>query len=130
MIYHIWTWKVLQNMEVVFPYHLLLWWRLIEISMNVHGLGGYLCCWRIFVLDTSPKTSIFGNLKVKADQLTQSEGYGRAIDLSEGQGHMPYMEEYVSLKVKVGHLTTLAQLTVSFILIWKFSEATSNLWQS
>ena len=43
-----------------------------------------------------PKTSIFGHLKVKADQLTQDESYGRAIDLSEGQGHMPYMEEHVS----------------------------------
>ena len=69
------------------------------------------------MLDTPPKPSIFGHLKVKADQLTQGEGYGRAIDLSEGQGHMPYMEKHVFLKVKVGHLTTLAQSTVSFILI-------------
>ena len=69
------------------------------------------------MLDTHPKTSIFGHLKVKADQLTEGEGYGRAIDLSGGQGHMPYIEEHVLLKVKVGHLTTLAQFTVSFILI-------------
>ena len=89
----------------------------MEISMNFHGFGGYLCSWRIFVLDTHPKTSIFGHLKVKADQLTEGEGYGRAIDLSGGQGHMPYIEEHVLLKVKVGHLTTLAQFTVSFILI-------------
>ena len=60
----------------------------------------------------TPKTSIFGHLKVKADQLTQGEGYGRAIDLSEGQGHIPYMEVHVLLKVKVDHLTTLAQFTV------------------
>ena len=45
------------------------------------------------MLDTPPKTSIFGHLKVKADQLTRGEGHGRAIDLSEGQGHMPYREE-------------------------------------
>ena len=32
----------------------------------------------------TPKTSIFGHLSVKADQQTCSEGYGRAIDLSEG----------------------------------------------
>ena len=89
----------------------------MEISMNFHGFGGYLYHWRIFVLNTPHKTSIFGHLKVKADQLTQGEGYGRAIDLSDGQGHMPYMEEHVLLKVKVGHLTTLAQVTVSFILI-------------
>ena len=55
-----------------------------------------------------PKTFIFGHVKVKADQLTQGEAYGRAIDLSEGQDHMPYMENHVFLKVKVGHLTTLA----------------------
>ena len=40
------------------------------------------------MLDPPPKTSIFGHLRVKVDQLTWGEGYGRAIDLSEGQG--PY----------------------------------------
>ena len=60
----------------------------MKISMNFHGFGGYLCCWTIFVLDTPPKTSIFGHLMVRADQLTQGEGYGRAIDLFEGQGHI------------------------------------------
>ena len=64
---------------------------------------------------------------VKADQLTQGEGYGRAIDLSEGQGHICYMENYVFLKVIVDHLTTLAQSTVSFILISTLHEATPNL---
>ena len=54
--------------------------------------------WRIFVLDTTPKTSIFGHLRVKADQLSCSGGYGRAIDLSEGQGHIPYMERHVLLE--------------------------------
>ena len=34
------------------------------------------------MLDTPPKTSIFGHLRVKVDQLTQGEGYGRAINLS------------------------------------------------
>ena len=31
-------------------------------------------------------------MKVKAEQLTQGEGQGRAIDLSEGQGHITYLE--------------------------------------
>ena len=79
------------------------------------------------MLDMTPKTSIFGHLRVKADQLTQGEGYGRATDLSEGQDHMPYMEKHVFLKVKVDHLTTLAQSTVSFILISTLHEATPNL---
>ena len=81
------------------------------------------------MLDTPPKTSIFGQLRVKADQLSCSEGYGRAIDLSEGQGHIPHMESHVLLKVKVGHLTTLASDTVSFILISTLHEATTNLYQ-
>ena len=89
----------------------------METSMNFHGFGDYLCSWRLFVLDTPPKTSIFGYLRVKTDQLTQGEGYGRVIDLSEGQSHMPYMENHVLLKVKVGHLTTLAQSTISSILM-------------
>ena len=64
------------------------------------------------MLDTPPKTSIFGHLRVKADQLSCSEGYGRAIDLSEGQGHIPYMEIHVLLRVKVDHLTSLTPDTL------------------
>ena len=79
--------------------------------------------WRLFVLDTPPKTSIFGHLRVKVDQLTQ------AIDLSEGQGHIPYMEIHVLLRVKVDHLTTLTPDTVSFILISTLHDATTNLYQ-
>ena len=71
----------------------------------------------IIVLDTHPKTSIFGHLSIKAAQLTQGEGYGRVIDLSEGQGHLPYIEIHMLLRVKVDHLTTLAPDTVSSILI-------------
>ena len=81
------------------------------------------------MLDTHPKTSIFGHLGVKVDQLTQGEGYGRAIDLSEGQGHILYMEIHVLLRVKVDHLTTLTPDTVSFILISTLHEATTNLYQ-
>ena len=99
----------------------------MEISMHSHGFGDYLCSWRIFGLDTPPKTSLSGHLGVKADQLTQGEGYGRVIDSSEGQGHMPYMEIHVLLKVKVGHLTTLAQPFVSFLLISTLHAATPNL---
>ena len=72
------------------------------------------------MLDTPPKTSIFGHLLVKADQLFCAEGYGRAIDLSEGQGHIPYMESHVLLKVKVGHLTTLSP----FLLLFHFDPGT------
>ena len=82
---------------------------------------------RLFVLDTPPKTSIFEHLRVKADQLSCNEGYGRAIDLSEGQSHIPYMEIHVLLRVKVDHLTTLTPDIVSFILISTLHEATTNL---
>ena len=81
------------------------------------------------MLDTPPKTSIFGHLRVKVDQLTQGERYGRTIDLSEGQGHIPYMEIHVLLRVKVDHLTTLTPDIVSFILISTLHEATTNLYQ-
>ena len=49
-----------------------------------------------------------------------------AIDLSEGQGHMPYMVRHVLLEGQVGHLTTLAPDTVSSILVSSLHEATSN----
>ena len=77
----------------------------------------------------TPKTSIFGHLWVKVVQLTQGEGYDRAIDLSEGQDHIPYMEIHVLLRVKIDHLTTLAPDIVSFILISTLHEATTNLCQ-
>ena len=89
--------------------------------------------WRLFVqleiicARHTPKTSIFGHLRVKVDQLTHSEGYGRAIDLSEGQGHVPYMEIHMLLMVKIDHLATLTPDTVSFILISTLHEATTNL---
>ena len=82
------------------------------------------------MLDTPPKTSIFGHLRVNADLLTQAEGYSRAIDLSEDQGHIPYVEIHVLLRVKVDHLTTLAPATVSSILISTLHETTTNLCQS
>ena len=82
------------------------------------------------MLDTPLKTSIIGHLRVKAAQLTQGEGYGRAIDLSEGQDHIPYMENHVLLRVKVDHLITLAPDNVSSILISTLHEATTNLCQS
>ena len=81
------------------------------------------------MLDTPPKTLIFGHLRVKADQLSYSEVYGRVIDLSEGQGNIPYMESHVLLRLKGSHLTTLAPDTVSFILISTLHEATTNLYQ-
>ena len=37
------------------------------------GFGDFLGGWRIFVLDTPPKTSIFGDLRIKADQLSHGE---------------------------------------------------------
>ena len=81
------------------------------------------------MLDTPPKTFICRHLRVKADQLSHGERYGRAIVLSEGQSHIPYMESHLLLRVKVGHLTTLAPDTVSFILISTLHEATINLYQ-
>ena len=44
----------------------------MEFSMMSPGFGDFLGGWRIFVLDTPPKTSIFGDLRVKADQLSHS----------------------------------------------------------
>ena len=54
-------------------------------------------------------------------------GYGRAIDSSQGQGHIPYMVRPCAFwKVKVDHLTTLAPDTVSSILVSTLLEATSK----
>ena len=123
LFYHIWTWKVLQNMGIVFPCHLLPWWGLMEISMNFHGLGGYLCCWGLFVHDTAlilPYLEIWRSRPI-------SWLKERATDLSEGQGHIPYMGGHVCLKVKVGHLTTLSQSLLLFHFDLEIGGVTPNL---
>ena len=124
--------KVLQNMGIVFPCHLLLQGKgMMEISMTFPWV------WRLSVqlgdnvCYTHPlKLPYLDTCRVKVDQLTWGEGYGRTIDLSEGQGHIPYMEIHVLLRVKIDHLITLTPDTVSFILISTLHEATTNLYQS
>ena len=51
----------------------------------------------------------------------------RAINLSEGQGHIPYMGKHVLLKVKVGHLTTLSPSLLLFHFDLELGEVTPNL---
>ena len=47
--------------------------------------------------------------------------------MSEGQGHIPYMEKHVLLKVKVGHLTTLSPFLLLFYFDLELGEVTPNL---
>ena len=105
LFYHIWTWKVLQNMGIVFPHHLLPQWRLMEISMNFHGFGCYLCSWRIYVLDTSPVNFHIWTSKGQGWTADSRRGLGQSIWLVWWS--RPYTI-YGYLKVKVSHLTTLA----------------------
>ena len=49
------------------------------------------------------------------------------MDLSEGQGHVPYMGQHVLLRVKVGHLTTLSPFLILFHFDLELGEVTSNL---
>ena len=77
------------------------------------------------MLDTPPKTTIFRDLKVKADLLSHGEGnclvwrsrpmtiLGRPCAFGSFQ------------KVKVSHLTTLTPDSLSSILVSTFHEATS-----
>ena len=51
----------------------------------------------------------------------------RAIDLSEGPGHIPYIEKHVLLRVKVGHLTTLSPFLLLFHFDLELGEVTPNL---
>ena len=51
----------------------------------------------------------------------------RASDFSEGQGHRPYVEKHVLLKVKVGHLTTLSSFPLLFHFDLELGEVTPNL---
>ena len=51
----------------------------------------------------------------------------RAINLSEGQDHIPYMEKHVLLKVKAGHLSTVSPFLLFFHFDLEIGEVTPNL---
>ena len=82
--------------------------------------------WRLFVLDTSPKTSIFGDLRVKADQLSCGGDMAGQLTCLKVKAIYHIRKAMCFLKVKVDHLTTLAPDTVSFILVSTHLEATPN----
>ena len=78
------------------------------------------------MLDTPPKTSIFGDLRVKADQLSHcGEMAGQLICLKVKTIYH-IRKAMCFWKVKVGHLITLAPDTVSSILVSTLLEATSK----
>ena len=88
--------------------------------------------WRLFdwlennCAGHTPKTSIFGDLKVKADQLSCSKG-NCLVWRSRPNTILGRPCAFGRFwKVKVGHLTTLAPDPVSSILVSTFLEATST----
>ena len=80
----------------------------MEFSMTSQRFGDFLGGWRLFVLVTSPKTSIFGDLRVKADQLSHSEDMVRQLICLKVKTIYHIRKAMCFLKVKVDHLTTLA----------------------
>ena len=78
-------------------------------------VGDYLC-W----------SSIFGDLRVKADQLSCSEDMVGQLTCLKVKAIYHIRKAMCFLKVKVDHLTTLAPDTVSSILVSTLLEATPN----
>ena len=77
------------------------------------------------MLDTPPKTTIFGDLKVKADLLSHGEG-NCLVWRSRTNTILGSPCAFGSFqKVKVGHLTTLTPDILSSILVSTLLEATS-----
>ena len=66
-----------------------------------------------YLLDTPPKTSIFGHLKIKADQLSCSGDMAGQLTCLKVKAIYLIWKDMCFWKVKVGHLTTLAPDTVS-----------------
>ena len=126
-----WTQKVLQSRGIVFPDHPLSWSRWMDGNFHAFSwFEGYLWSWRIYVQDTPPKYSIYGQPKVKADSWLGWQAKADLLTGSEGQGHFHIWKKMDILKVKDGHLTLLAYLPIALSLIWKYDGATPNLWQS
>ena len=51
------------------------------------------------MLDIPPKTTIFGDLMVKADLRNHGEEMEWVISMTKGQGQIPYKEGHVFLEV-------------------------------
>ena len=88
--------------------------------------------WRLFgwleniCAGHTPKPSIFGDLRVKADQLSHSGDMAGQVTCLKVKALYHIRKAMCFLKVKVDHLTTLAPDTVSGILVSSLLEATSN----
>ena len=78
------------------------------------------------MLDTPPKSSIFGDLRFKADQLSHSGDMAGQLTCLKVKAIYHIRKAMCFLKVKVDHLTTLAPDTASSILVSTLLEATSN----
>ena len=78
------------------------------------------------MLDTSPKTSIFGDLRVKADKLSCGGDMAGQLICLKVKAIYHIRKAMCFLKVKVDHQTTLAPDTVSSILVSTVLEAASN----
>ena len=78
------------------------------------------------MLDTPPETSIFGDLKVMADQLSHVGDMAGQLTCLEVKAIYHIRKAMCFWKVKIGHLTTLAPDTVSSILVSTLLEATSK----
>ena len=74
----------------------------------------------------TPKTSIFRDLRVKADQLSHSGDMAGQLSCLMVKAIYHIRKAMFFLKVKVDHLTTLAPDTVSSILLSTLLEATSK----
>ena len=88
--------------------------------------------WRLFgwleniCAGHTPKTSIFGDLRVKADQLSCSGEMTGQLTCLKVKTIYHIRKVMCFLKVKFDHLTTLAPDTVSSILVSTLLEARSN----
>ena len=88
--------------------------------------------WRLFgwleniCAGHTPNTSIFGDLRVKADQLSCVEEMTGQLTCLKVRATYHIRKAMCFLKVKVDHLTTLAPDTVSSIVVSTLLEATSN----
>ena len=93
------------------------------MSPEVWRLFGWL---EIIPAGHTPKTSIFGDLRVKADQLSHSEEMTGQLTCLEVKAIYHIRKAMCFLNIKVDHLTTLAPDTVSSILVSTLLEATSK----
>ena len=110
-------------MGIVVPCHLLPWWGLMEISMNFHGFGGYLCCWRSFVHDIPLKLPYLDIWRSRPISWLKKRARAKQLTCLKVKAIYHIWKSMCFWRSRLIIWPPLLNYFYSFILIWNLEES-------